>query len=144
MPNEEINESTSKKCIIWWTKDFKDKCLGTIHKIKSVIWQYCHEPKHILNAFKYFIFCNKVFLLVFHISLHLFKWMFFIFHDFIFYRRIALWLISYTMKMFAAKMLRARKSMAKMLMVKISCRYFVPGTCRNCPPHSAFLLTGCM
>lgn len=29
--------SKKKKSVILWKKDFEDKCLGTIHKIKSVI-----------------------------------------------------------------------------------------------------------
>lgn len=44
------------------------------------------------------------------------------------------------MKMFAAKVLETKKSMAKMLMVQISCIYFVPGTFHSSPPHSAIIL----
>ena len=30
--------------------------------------QFCHESTHILNVFKYFVFCNKVFLIFVHFS----------------------------------------------------------------------------
>lgn len=52
------------KMYILQMEDFKDKCVGTVPQIKYTLY--------IFNVFKYFVFHNKVFLillLIFHVSL---------------------------------------------------------------------------
>lgn len=47
-------------------KNLEDKCVGTTHKKKKkmLFAQYCYESTHIVNIFKYFLFHNKVFLIL--------------------------------------------------------------------------------
>ena len=104
------DESTSKKKKIFFKillsiKDFEDKCLGTTHKIKSVTftilpWIYtCFKCIQIFCVLQQILFSFLVPFSCFIISIL----MTLFFHYFNFYGKIALWLISYAMKMFAAK-----------------------------------------
>lgn len=56
MANKEMNQQAKriKKIIILWVKDFKDKCLGTTHKIKLV---FCTVLPWIYTDFK----CIQIF-----------------------------------------------------------------------------------
>ena len=42
-------------------KDLEDQCFGTSQEI-NFFEKYCHESTHILKVFKYFVFCNSLFL----------------------------------------------------------------------------------
>lgn len=96
------------------TKDFEDKCLGTIHKIKTVLlWFYITHFECIQ------IFCISLLHFATHFSYFIksFEWMspFYFSWFFIFYSTAALWWISYAVKVSAAKM----------------CTVKLPRTCTN-------------
>ena len=108
MPNEMNRQAEKKKIffkILLSIKDFEDKCLGTTHKIKSVTftilpWIYtCFKCIQIFCVLQQILFSFLVPFSCFIISIL----MTLFFHYFNFYGKIALWLISYAMKMFAAK-----------------------------------------
>lgn len=89
----------------------KDKCLVTIHKIKSIKFvQYCHETTHILNVFRYFAFCNSLHCYSFSVFLCVLfnECPSFVFCEFVFYSKIALWPMRCMVKMFVAKMLMVK------------------------------------
>lgn len=94
-----------------WTNNFRDKCLGTDHKIKSVIctllWINIHfKCIHIVCEFT--IYFNFVIL---HLSLwHFNECPSFILCNFIFYSKITLQPISYAGEMIVAKTFMAKLS----------------------------------
>lgn len=104
MPNEE-NESTGNKSKILWTKDLEDKCLGTIHKIKSVICAVSAMNPHMFythwSSFVFSFFRKKLFLLLL-ISFLFFVIFFFMAKDFL--GKVASRPINYAAKMFMAKL----------------------------------------
>lgn len=123
-----VNKQKKKKSIMLWMKDFgfgflalflikyfEDKYLGTIHKIKSVIWATL--------PWTYLCYIFQIYSNVLHFAIQSFKFchsffMFhyipfndcpsFIFHDFVFYGKIAWQWISYAAKTFVAKMLMTK------------------------------------
>lgn len=100
MLNKEKNQQVKIKCITLWAKDFEDKCLGIIHKIKSVPCRVlpwiCTTHFECIQIFlnyliKSFEFCYSFFM--FHYVLFN-EYPSLIFHDFIFHGRVALCMIS--------------------------------------------------
>lgn len=67
-----INQQT-KAYVIQWMKNFADdKSLGTLQKIKSIIFAGHESTLYIFNVFRYLVFCNKIFQIlsfIFNVSL---------------------------------------------------------------------------
>lgn len=68
----------------------------------SLFGQYCHESTHIVNSLFNFVTHFSCFIMSFLMFLFYLSWFY------LFYSKIALWPISYGMKMFVAKMLPAK------------------------------------
>ena len=68
--------------------------------------KYWPQSTHILNVFKYFVFCNSLFNFVIHFSSFIRSFLTsFFFHYFILYYKTAFLLISYAVKMSVAEMI---------------------------------------
>ena len=74
-------------CKILWTKDLEDKCLGTAHKIKSVIYELLPWIYTFFECIKILYFAMKSFLFFMFVS---FVMSLFYLFTLSFYDRIAL------------------------------------------------------